>query len=222
MAKAKQYVIITDAKREIMWNSGSDLRPDIKIDKCDYRKGELGLIHPAITDFYSDLENNLKKADTEIFGCKITKKCPDFFNAFGDNYMHIGPYKQKKSDKIILLYDMHGLNNSGRYIIVPLKRGEYTTIDGTDKESIRKGLDALGKSMRIPLAIDELIDYSWRNLEAFDILMKDKIYNIPIEVSLRKIPKKMIEQREDFLRDLEDCETARARSRKKSQSKRYK
>lgn len=183
----KSYVKITNATRQYLWGDSGLCKAHIETDK-EYRHGEIGLLHPDIVEFYSDLENNMMRASkgkvSELFG-KMTDaymKLPPSRKWRGDEPLF---YQCDKRDTPILMYDTRMDGNKG-YFIVTLRKGEFEIIPNP----------------RIEMPY----------LEAFDILMKGKIFEIPIEVAERKIEIERAKSLERYLRELKEIDLRRARS----------
>jgi hypothetical protein len=183
----KSYVRITNATRQYLWQDSGLCKAHIETQK--YREREIGLLHPEIVEFYSDLEKNMMRTSkgkiAELFGkpTDAYMKLPQSRKWQGDeSFIFYKPYPR---DIPILMYDTRMDGNKG-YFIATLRKGEFEIVPNPKTE----------------------MPY----LEAFDILMKGKIFEIPIEVAEHEVSKERAKSLERYLRELKEIDLRRARS----------
>lgn len=205
----KKYVIVTNAYRQTLHKDS--FMCAVEVHTSNYRSGELGLIHPAIVDFYSDLENNMKKSpgDERFGGAKLASPPA---KPYSDDIALTGMYKHDKRDIPVLLYANLGSIYNPRYsdyLMITLRDREFLPIRGTDLDSVKRAFYMKSKKSAY---LEKKIDEVWKHLEAFDILKNNEIHSIPIEVACRYISDEYVKQEEKYLRSLRDCDIRRARS----------
>ncbi len=210
----KSYVIVTNAIREDIYSETAEKY------SYQYRKSDLGLIHPKIIDFYSNLKENIRKyEETKLKeGKGINWKNASQFPA---GHLWIRGYKHTPQDIPVLLYKgsliMYDTRDELDYFMISLRENEFKRIEGTDLDSVKQGIikiykedkelssffDCGEKAIRI---LDEAVENQWRYLEAFDILKAHEIYETPMEVTLRNITDDDINQRKKNLKEQEEYE----------------
>jgi hypothetical protein len=217
---SRKFAIITNARRETMYSTYPSVNPEVKVSAYDYRKGELGMIHPRILDFYSDLEKNLRKSAGKEYG-KIQLSSDDdvcipgsqsFFSATD---MAPYPYKQEKDDIPVLMYSLQSrMPTRQGYFIGIFKRGEFSEISRLEITDVKKEAEKICARNKLGSwkSIENMIDETWRHLIVFEVLMKGKFDQIPVEISYKKISQSDVSIQEKLVKDLKENEFRRARS----------
>lgn len=187
----KKYVIVTNATRARI-NSHHSCCFGTKVDMeyYDYRKGELGLIHPKIT------KSKVHLYDKEDIPILIWR-----------GYFPLGgsiPNQEGKRD----------------YFLIALRKYEFTEIKGLTLAAVKKGIEryyknakSLNHDEKISSALESIIEEYWRHLEAFDTLInKNDISKLPVEFTQRKITQEEVEKERKFQKEIDALEGWREKS----------
>lgn len=219
----KKYAVITEAfRKEITSVDEKKLIRDFYV----YREGDLGLIHPAVIDFYLKLDKNMKNLTgyKDKKGRRTYQPTPPTFpeeracDAFFD-----GGYFHDKEDIPLLLHgvnlpEMSIISKRNEYFIVPLRNNELVEINGTSLADVKRGVKKIHKEHNVlrptyvvingkwrgyDYVLDKLVEEQWNHLEAFDRLMKNKIHEIPIEITRREISDGEVKDNQKFFDSIE-------------------
>ncbi|GEM_PF-3009290 len=169
--KDKKYVIINGAQREsVSIHSPTFGRDHATTYSHPYRQGELGLMHPKVLKFYSNLEKNLKKVGESWI--QVTRG--------SDGNLPLPYSKLAEGDIPIVLYGdsrkywQPSMNED--YFIIMLRKGEFVLLPKSDLKGVLKEFDEHSTK-----GLDEQVEEQWRHFEAFDTLKGDRIYETQIE-----------------------------------------
>ena len=218
----KSYVVVTEAVREKMWD---DYRPpaciDVKKTSYQYHRGQLGLLHPLIVEFFSDYEQNVRKAGEgiDILVKMATKR--GMTTSIPTSGLMAEFYRHKEGDIPILTTD--SVRGELKYVMLILSEGEFEKISGTKLLGVQKEVKEIyqrkgivcgnrysGKSAEETLEMK--LKEQWKTLECFEQLRGDLIETIPIEVAQKNIPEEVLIRKKDFLKNLYELDLARRRS----------
>lgn len=192
----KTYIVVTNAHREIMTHSKPGLRSRTGVMGYSYRKGDLGLIHPEIVEFYSDLSNNMQNESGT--GSKS-------YHAIPTSGMLIEVFKYNQEDVPILMWkgNLSGdrsyaplQTNERDHFLVALKEGEYSKIEGNDLVAVKQGVNEIYSKYRINNSqpsrnsgeLEKATEEQWKMLEKADNFIRENgIDHIPLEMAQRHI-----------------------------------
>ena len=199
MAK-NRLVIVTNAPREHIWEdsyhydmSGETDMTEKIADDPQYRKGELCLAHPAIIAFYGkhkkSFVDELKKGVTTTFPYVI-----DRTRERGGFGLQISIPKGEipalacdvEVNRGLLGEEVRNTMNA-RYLIIPLRTGEFAEVPEDDLESVLKAYEKA--NLNISQQQKSEIRKKLAVLKSFDVYLREKaiiIRDIPIEVTRRK------------------------------------
>ena len=215
-----KYIVITNAKRQSLWTDSFSY--EVHLETKDYRRGDLGLLHPDILSFYSNLEENMKKIKDTIgpfAGLGFSSSVPQCRPVSG---LLMDFYKRKEGDIPVLIFDggtylggpmMDGVG----YFMAIFKQGEFEEIDAETLSSAKKSIIAAYKRNGIELScssnfmskeqtLERAVEMQWRHLKAFDILFEGRIHEIPIEVSHLEIDPKIVNSYKDSAERMKKAE----------------
>lgn len=210
--KGEKYVIVSSAVRErINRTSDKDHKPIAKVEALDYRKGDLGLFHPAIIDFYSDYDNNMKRVQDEEGLSRMFSEGSRTIPSASNIDHHF--YEHDKKGIPILLYN--GNLTEGRqtdfkgeekgYFIILLRDGEFNHLERSSLTFARKSIKKFFKENDLKFrkeqtdpilggkvdTLDSVIEHHWNYLKAFDITHRKRVQDIPVEPAYIKISKEI-------------------------------
>ncbi len=196
MITKPQYIFINNAKRQkiIQENSQAVKR------EFPYRQGDLGLIHPSITGFYSNLEQNTKKGFLNESGKGYYQKQPTIIQIGGLEKVESPKYILDPKDIPVLLTTSKHENfnrfSHSPYSIGIFRKGEFQRLNGENWGEIAEQIFGLKASKDLNLSEENT---QWRYLNCFQTLAEDKIHHIPLKLARFKISREKIPQIQKYL-----------------------
>ena len=185
MPSDKRYAVVTNATRQT-FSYNPYQNGNVERGSYDYRRGELGLLHPTIIDFFGSYEENMRMHAAKSI--MATKASPII-------YFH------EEGDIPVLLYAQSLIGWSHKrpvqYLIAILKDGEFEEISDTDFGHVRNSVVDVRTRNKIytPNDFERSLDEQYRHLTSFDILMSHRIHDIPVETAWYSIS-------DDYLDDI--------------------
>lgn len=220
MEDTKKFVLITNAQRESLYvhrdrfTFGGESIQEVKISPSQYRMGEVALLSKQVSEFYSNLLENMKKATLNNNSYQIAPGSIQFDRS-QDLY---DPQPALGSGEIaVVLFDRtHFIAGTSiphkDYFVISLKPGEFVEFEGTDSRALEKmardlraqnglGVQEEGSIFEKRRGISEL-EEKIRLFLVFDQLIEDRIHELPFDVEsiLYKItPEQISQEARDFM-----------------------
>ncbi len=224
-SRNKEYVVVTNARRELIISS---ILHANKVEH-QYRLGEIGLLHQAVLDFAdnernSDLEGQKRMEARITIHPEVRQKGE--LTLTNEEYskfltlvqkMPLGPstpffpsghpysdFDLRDRRSVLALSYERGIGKKG-YFYMGLWEGEFERLKGIALEEVVKEVLDIYSKQGINFSESYArgdVEEKWKHLEAFDVLMQDKIKEIPFECSCRHLSDEILQSKRDFLRKM--------------------
>ncbi len=198
MEELSHYVIIKpNLIREYKWRN-FDLVEDTDWEEIsqntNYREGDLGIIHPAITRLYKRHAKKWEKTAADPFlQMIITSTRPKVIDKTVGDAWGMSEYDFNRKDILVAIYNINRQNKNGSgYRLIPLNEDEFIKIQRP------KTFEELTKYYRInKIDLNYTFDLNsqYELIKMFEIFVGDTIdiEDIPIEVTARRIDPKILQ-----------------------------
>lgn len=201
MKKQPRFVIINGPSRQTL--SSNPRTCQARVNHYTYRKGDLGLLHPSIVEFYSDYNSNTKDLPISCFPARTS-------------FLDLGTYTYHEEDIPILLFEGYLLfggpskiQTKRDYFIAPLREREFTELSSTSLSQLKKEIKTFYQEKRISPycrkdTLNREIKNQYNHLQNLDDLLARGIHTIPIETSKREISSDTIRSAQDLLKKIKE------------------